>query len=91
MRPLPLRVMNDGPRQLVAENAAARQKRGCQHDCGHCLFYFMACFGNAQLENFFPIKANKAISAKAWMARFLLTRRACIVKAAGQSAGARRQ
>lgn len=65
MRPLPLRVMNDGPRQLVAENAAARQKRGCQHDCGHCLFYFIACFGNAQLENFFPIKANKAMSAKA--------------------------
>ena len=54
-------------------------------------FYFMACFGNAQLENFFPIKANKAMSAKAWLARFLLTRRACIVKAAGQSAGARRQ
>jgi len=70
MRLLPLRVMNDGPRQLVAENAAARQKRGCQHDCGHrlfchCLSYFMACFGNAQLENFFPIKANKAMSAKA--------------------------
>lgn len=61
----PLRVMNDGPRQLVAENAAARQKRGCQHDRGHCLSYFMACFGNAQLENFFPIKANKAMTAKA--------------------------
>ena len=29
------------------------------------VFYFMACFGNAQLENFFPIKANKAMSAKA--------------------------